>query len=87
MTFLVKEAFVVARISQTILFLLGKVRFAYMEVNCNFLNICLLQRQTTKLNFLFVRNLKKKNPESLEQWISLIERRTVYMSIKYQGEL
>lgn len=59
MTFLGEDKFVVVRISLTIFFALGKVRFAYTNVNCNFLNICLLQSQTAKLNFLFSVVLKK----------------------------
>lgn len=59
MTFLGEDKFVVVRISLTIFFPLGKVRFAYFDVNCNFLNICLLQRQTAKLNFSFYVALKK----------------------------
>lgn len=59
MTFLGEDKFVVVKISLIIFFSLGKVRFAYIDVNYNFLNICLLQRQTAKLNFLFYVALKK----------------------------
>lgn len=59
MIFLGEDKFVLVRISLIIFFPLGKVRFAYIGVNCNFLNICLLQRQTAKLNFLFYVALKK----------------------------